>query len=58
MKISEMRDSVNKKRIELEFLRRSKTLSSILDAQVRLPILLNATFINLHSSPQSNVSSL
>ncbi|CAJ1962805.1 unnamed protein product [Sphenostylis stenocarpa] len=34
MKISEMRDSVNKKRIELEFLRRSKTLSTILEAQI------------------------
>lgn len=44
MKISEMRESVNKKRIELDFLRRSKTLTSILEAQVRLPILLKAYF--------------
>ncbi|XP_027931567.1 LOW QUALITY PROTEIN: protein ENDOSPERM DEFECTIVE 1-like [Vigna unguiculata] len=34
MKISEMRESVNKKRIELEFLRRSKTLTSILEAHI------------------------
>ncbi|XP_015959166.1 protein ENDOSPERM DEFECTIVE 1-like isoform X1 [Arachis duranensis] len=34
MKISEMRDSVNRKRVELELLRRSKTLSTILDAQI------------------------
>ncbi|KAG4946067.1 hypothetical protein JHK87_042074 [Glycine soja] len=34
MRISEMRDSVNKKRIELELLRRSKTLSTILEAQI------------------------
>ncbi|TKY72312.1 ENDOSPERM DEFECTIVE 1 [Spatholobus suberectus] len=34
MKISEMRDSVNRKRIELELLRRSKTLSTILEAQI------------------------
>ncbi|KAL2341455.1 hypothetical protein Fmac_009395 [Flemingia macrophylla] len=34
MKISEMRDSVNTKRIELQFLRGSKTLSTILEAQI------------------------
>ncbi|KAK8468841.1 hypothetical protein PHAVU_006G134011 [Phaseolus vulgaris] len=34
MTISEMRDSVNKKRIELEFLRRSETLSRILETQI------------------------
>ncbi|MED6160057.1 hypothetical protein PIB30_047857 [Stylosanthes scabra] len=34
MKLSEMRDSVNRKRVELELLRRSKTLSTILDAQI------------------------
>ncbi|KAK7331207.1 hypothetical protein VNO77_25425 [Canavalia gladiata] len=34
MKISEMRDSVNRKRIELELLQRSKTLSTILEAQI------------------------
>ncbi|KAI5446941.1 hypothetical protein KIW84_014695, partial [Lathyrus oleraceus] len=33
MKISEMRDSVNKKRIELEHLRRLQTLSVVLEAQ-------------------------
>ncbi|KAL5073966.1 hypothetical protein RYX36_012950 [Vicia faba] len=33
MKISEMRDSVNKKRIELERLRRSQILSRVLEAQ-------------------------
>ncbi|XP_020221443.1 protein ENDOSPERM DEFECTIVE 1 [Cajanus cajan] len=34
MKISEMRDSVNTKHIELQLLRRSKTLSTILEAQI------------------------
>ncbi|RDX83537.1 Protein ENDOSPERM DEFECTIVE 1, partial [Mucuna pruriens] len=34
MKISEMRDSVNRKRMELELLRRLKTLSTILEAQI------------------------
>ncbi|CAJ2658106.1 protein ENDOSPERM DEFECTIVE 1-like [Trifolium pratense] len=34
MKISEMRNSVNRKRIELELLRRSKTLSIVLEAQI------------------------
>ncbi|ESW26175.1 hypothetical protein PHAVU_003G097000 [Phaseolus vulgaris] len=34
MTILEMLDSVNKKRIELEFLRRSKTLSRILETQI------------------------
>ncbi|KAL9320681.1 hypothetical protein ACSQ67_012520 [Phaseolus vulgaris] len=34
MTISEMRDSVNKKRLELEFLRRSETLSRILETQI------------------------
>ncbi|XP_057430686.1 protein ENDOSPERM DEFECTIVE 1-like [Lotus japonicus] len=34
MKISEMRDSVNRKRAELELLQRYKTLSTILDAQM------------------------
>lgn len=34
MKISEMRDSVHRKRLELELLRRSKTLSIVLEAQI------------------------
>ncbi|XP_061354206.1 protein ENDOSPERM DEFECTIVE 1-like [Gastrolobium bilobum] len=34
MRISEMRDSVKRKRIELELLRRSKILSTILEAQI------------------------
>lgn len=45
MKISEMRDSVHRKRLELELLRRSKTLSIVLEAQVRTPMILNASFI-------------
>lgn len=45
MKISEMRDSVNKKRIELERLQRLQTLSRVLEAQVRPPMILNVSFI-------------